>query len=54
MNLRDAAQRMRALALAFDNEAAELLEAGFEQWRRETVFPEAVNRRIADLGASHG
>lgn len=53
MTLHEAAQRMRALALAFDNEAAALLEAGFDQWRRETVFPEAVNRHIAELGESH-
>jgi len=54
MSLHAAAQRMRALAIAFDNEAAALLEAGFEHWRAETVFPDAVNRRIAELGEAHG
>ena len=41
---------MRALALSYDAQGASLLEAGFEQWSRETVFPAAVNRLIREAG----
>lgn len=47
-NLDQAAKAMRNLALSCDAEAEALLERGFEQWRDETVFPQAVNRWITE------
>jgi hypothetical protein len=49
-DLRQAAAHMRALALSYDAQAAALLEAGFVQWSRETVYPAAVNRLIREAG----
>lgn len=54
MSLRDslnvAAQLMRELALAYDAEAARILERGFHFWQAETLMPAAVNRWIVEIG----
>lgn len=49
-SLRDAARRVRALALAYDVGAAAILERGFQQWQADTLMPQAVNRWIAEIG----
>lgn len=49
--LKEAARRMRLLALKFDDEAQLARERGFQHWQNETVFPAAVNRLIAAIGA---
>lgn len=47
-DLDQAAKAMRNLALSFDAEAEALLERGFEQWKADTVFPQAINRWILE------
>ena len=47
--LREAAARVRQAALQHDANAERLLEAGFVLWCHGTVYPQRVNRRIAEL-----
>lgn len=49
--LKEAARRMRVLALGFDAEAERISERGFQYWQCETIYPQAVNRLIAAIGA---
>lgn len=50
-NLPDAARNLRRAAIASDDAGHELREIAFCRWCDETVFPEAVNRWIAEVGA---
>jgi hypothetical protein len=47
--LQEAAARIRSAALDYDRNAERLLEAGFVLWCHGTVYPQAINRRIAEL-----
>ena len=49
----EAARNLRHAAIASDNTGHTLREIAFRQWCDETVFPEAVNRRIAEIFAAH-
>ena len=51
-DLSEAAARMRALARQFDANAEALYEVAFARWCNDTVFPEAVNRLIREIGES--
>ena len=47
----DAARQLRQAAIASDNAGHTLREIAFSRWQQESVFPEAVNRWIAEVGA---
>lgn len=44
------ADALRDLAQQYDAQAAALIEQGFRQWHRDTVYPVAVNRWIHAIG----
>lgn len=50
-NLRKAAEALRTLAQQYDAVAERALERGFQHWQAGTLFPQAVNRLIAAIGA---
>ena len=50
MNRDRLSRSLREAAIAADNAGHTLREIAFRRWCDETVFPEAVNRRIAEIG----
>ena len=46
-----AALQLRRTAIANDAAGHGLREYAFDKWRAETIFPAAVIRRIAEIGA---
>lgn len=44
------AAQVHSLARQYDDHAAALLEAGFVQWQRDTVYPQTVARWIEECG----
>lgn len=46
----EAARNLRRAAIASDDAGHDLREIAFRRWCAETVFPEAVNRWIAEIG----
>ena len=45
-----AAKQLRAQAIANDDAGHDLREHAFACWRSKTVFPQAVNRWISEIG----
>ena len=50
MNLHEAAKQLREAAIRADDSAHTLREIAFRRWCEETVFPQAVNRWIEQIG----
>ncbi len=48
--LDEAIARLRKWCIEADNLTADMQEAAFNQWREGTLFPDAVNRLVAEIG----